>query len=185
MAADVLGAAFGRRGFGDMLTLDVLPDLVPVLESVLSLAHERHVQVGQGLCVPGKKQGDLGRQDGPWVRCSWRMFLEEPYVQAILFCSAHLCADHSFTSYASQVALDISALITRAFAPTIREVCGQGAAINARCVDMAFEQRKSKCEMARMVLQGLQTKLAFVARTREGSPLGARAGDLAAQLAGL
>ena len=78
-------------------------------------------------------------------------------------------------------------LVCRAFGPTIQSVCGPGAIANARVVDVAFDQRKAKCEAARMVLQGLQTKVGWAQRLLENrqSPLSRRALELAAQLAGL
>lgn len=37
-----------RRGFGDMLSLDCVPELVPVLESILGLPGEKQLMVGKG-----------------------------------------------------------------------------------------------------------------------------------------
>jgi hypothetical protein len=52
----------------------------------------------------------------------------------------------------AQVGLDMGLLLCKAFGPTIREVCG--VTPDKRLgVDMAFEQRRGKCEAARMVLQ--------------------------------
>jgi hypothetical protein len=44
-AADLLGALVRRRGFHDVLDLSCLPELVPVLESVLTMPTDKHVQV--------------------------------------------------------------------------------------------------------------------------------------------
>jgi hypothetical protein len=47
----------------------------------------------------------------------------------------------------------------------IREVC-INPAVNARVVDMAYEQRRAKCETARMVLQSLKSRTAWIAAGR-------------------
>ncbi|KAJ9527226.1 hypothetical protein QJQ45_025493, partial [Haematococcus lacustris] len=49
IAADVLAALASRPGFGNMLMLEHVPDLVPVLEAILGLPGDPHVQVALDL----------------------------------------------------------------------------------------------------------------------------------------
>uniref|UniRef100_A0A7S3R0F2 Katanin p80 WD40 repeat-containing subunit B1 homolog n=1 Tax=Dunaliella tertiolecta TaxID=3047 RepID=A0A7S3R0F2_DUNTE len=130
MAADMLQAAIARKGFGELLTLDSLPDLCPVLESVLALQAPLQVEV----------------------------------------------------------ALDTISLICHAYVSLILDHCGPHAAV-PRMPDLNFDLRKEKCELARVALRGLHTKLLHLAHVRGGGGEGAgwdlaglRAKDLASQL---
>jgi hypothetical protein len=55
-------------------------------------------------------------------------------------------------SLCAQVAVDMGLFVCKNLGPTIRDV--SNAAVNNKrlAVDMAFEQRKAKCDAARMVL---------------------------------
>jgi hypothetical protein len=55
-SADMMASLMARRGFGDMLGLDAVPDLVAVLEAVLTLPAEQHRLVSHTslvqACIP-------------------------------------------------------------------------------------------------------------------------------------
>ncbi|PNH09085.1 Katanin p80 WD40-containing subunit B1 [Tetrabaena socialis] len=80
-----------------------------------------------------------------------------------------------------QVGLDVVSLHIRAFGPIIRELCssaGRGVGI-----DLSFEERRERANKAKLSLQNLVPKLTVLAR--QSDSLGARAQELAMQLAQL
>lgn len=77
------------------------------------------------------------------------------------------------------VAVDIGGIMCRAIIPWIRETLASG---NARIIDLAAEQRRSKAEAARFAMLGLNNRYAFVGRQMQGTTLGSRAADIADQL---
>ena len=46
VGADLLAGVLSRRDIAQSCTLESVPDMVPVIEQVLSLSCESHVQVG-------------------------------------------------------------------------------------------------------------------------------------------
>ena len=73
--------------------------------------------------------------------------------------------------------LGLLALLLAGFGEVIRSTCAQEA---GRGVDLMFEQRRQRCEAAKLALQGLGMKLGVLAR--KGGAEGERARVLAAQL---
>mmetsp|Transcript_12525 Transcript_12525/g.27006 ORF Transcript_12525/g.27006 Transcript_12525/m.27006 type:complete len:729 (+) Transcript_12525:243-2429(+) len=120
VGADLLAGMISRRDY--TCTLELVPDIVPVLEKVLSLPSDRHVQV----------------------------------------------------------ALEMGNIIYKSFGQLIKDTCAN----QSRAVDISYEQRLEKCNLARTALQGLATKLAHVAKTG-GDTVAVRAQDLAGLFAGL
>lgn len=119
IAAPTINILMQRR---DALSLDHVPDFVPVLETILSSQSEKHLQTG----------------------------------------------------------LEVLSVLLKAFASIIRDTCSAPA---NRGVDLSFEKRREKCELVRMALQGLASKLGFM--SRRDDVFGRRAEDLARQIAAL
>jgi hypothetical protein len=65
-----------------------------------------------------------------------------------------------------QAGLDVIALICKAYVGLIQDNCGPRAIV-PRMPDLNYELRREKCELARMALSGLHTKLGHLAHARE------------------